>query len=337
MELIKKIGIHLDRRFRDTINDNVDLANREFDRLDQKDKYLESRISNTVLKSGGNSPNEVIDARVNWRGETFLTLQERLIAGEELSAHERQELVSKIEDLSDGYDQLLEVIQMLYGGSGGTQVIYVSKDGNDTTGDGTERKPFLTVQAAVNSLPLLSTTRFNIRIGSGAYLEDVTVRGFKADNIEIVAENNSSVSALTGNLSCFIRSIQFIDCSTYCRVRGIQSTDIANSPGYFIRFDRVSYGAIDNCRATASTLAHDSYNTFHFSGCSGNVYTSWASHQRMVIRAEFTAMTRLSGDVAGNNNTVICGARGAIIFRDTAASITGTTMEQRSLGGQVFS
>lgn len=337
MGLLKKIGIQLDRKFRDTINDNADIANREFDRLDQKDHYTNNRIDNLVLHAGGDSPNEVTDARVNWRGDRFATLQARLIAGEELSAQERQELVTKINNLNDGYDQLLEVIQMLYGGSGGVQTVYVSKQGNDTTGDGTEQRPFLTIQAAINSLPLLSTTHFIISVGVGAYLEDVVVRGLKAARLEIVAENTESVSALAGDLGCFIRSVEFTDCDMYCRVRGVQSTDIANSPGYFIHFNRVAYGAIDNCRATASTLNHGSYNTFFFTSCKGNTYTSWASNQRMVLRAEFAATTRLSGDIAGNNNTVICGSRGSIIYRDTAAAITGTTMEQKSLGGQVFS
>lgn len=337
MGLLKKIGIHLDRKFRDTINDNVDIANREFDRLDQKDKYLESRISNTVLKSGGNSPNEVIDARVNWRGDTFLTLQERLIAGEELSDQERKELVNKIQIMREEFDQMLTVIQMLYGGSGGVQTIYVSKNGNDVTGDGTELKPFSTIQAAINSLPLLSTTHFIVRVGVGAYLEDVVVRGLKAARLEIEAENTESVSAITQNLGCYLRSVEFIDCDMYCRIRGFQSTDIANSPGHFVKYTRVAYGAIENCRATASTINHGSYNTFFYNGSVGNAYTCWASNQRMVLRAEFAATTRLSGDIAGNSNTVVCGARGAIIYRDTAAAITGTTMEQRSLGGQIFS
>lgn len=337
MGLLKKIGIHLDRKFRDTINDNVDIVNREFDRLDQKDKYLESRISNTVLKSGGNSPNEVIDARVNWRGDTFLTLQERLIAGEELSDQERKELVNKIQIMREEFDQMLTVIQMLYGGSGGVQTIYVSKNGNDVTGDGTELKPFSTIQAAINSLPLLSTTHFIVRVGVGAYLEDVVVRGLKAARLEIEAENTESVSAITQNLGCYLRSVEFIDCDMYCRIRGFQSTDIANSPGHFVKYTRVAYGAIENCRATASTINHGSYNTFFYNGSVGNVYTCWASNQRMVLRAEFAATTRLSGDIAGNSNTVVCGARGAIIYRDTAAAITGTTMEQRSLGGQIFS
>lgn len=337
MGLLKKIGIHLDRKFRDTINYNVDIVNREFDRLDQKDKYLESRISNTVLKSGGNSPNEVIDARVNWRGDTFLTLQERLIAGEELSDQERKELVNKIQIMREEFDQMLTVIQMLYGGSGGVQTIYVSKNGNDVTGDGTELKPFSTIQAAINSLPLLSTTHFIVRVGVGAYLEDVVVRGLKAARLEIEAENTESVSAITQNLGCYLRSVEFIDCDMYCRIRGFQSTDIANSPGHFVKYTRVAYGAIENCRATASTINHGSYNTFFYNGSVGNAYTCWASNQRMVLRAEFAATTRLSGDIAGNSNTVVCGARGAIIYRDTAAAITGTTMEQRSLGGQIFS
>lgn len=337
MGFLKLVTNRIGLEWKKAFNHNADETEREVSRLDQKDKYLEARFSNTVLKAGGNSPNEVIDARVNWRGDTFLTLQDRLIAGEELSDKELKEFASLLSDMREEFDQMLTVIQMLYGGSGGVQIIYVSKDGSDVTGDGTEQKPFLTVQAAVNSLPLLSTTHFIIQVGVGVYLEDILVRGLKAASIEIVAENNASVSAISGDLGCFVRSMQFIDCSTYCRVRGFQSTDIANSPGFFISFDRVSYGAIDNCRATASTLNHSTYNTFHFSGSQGNTYNSFASNQRMVLRAEFAATTRLSGDMRGNNNAVVCGARGSIIYRDTAAPIAGTTMEQRTVGGQVFS
>lgn len=337
MGLLKKIGIHLDRKFRDTINDNVDIANREFDRLDQKDHYTNNRIDNLVLSAGGDSPNEVVDARVNWRGDRFATLQARLIAGEELSAQERQELVIKINNLNDGYDQLLEVIQMLYGGSGGVQTVYVSKQGNDTTGDGTEQRPFLTIQAAINSLPLLSTTHFIVRVGVGAYLEDVLVNGLKAARMEIVAENTESVNALTQNLGCFVRSIEFIDCDMYCRVRGFQSTDVFNAKGFFIRYSRVAYGAIDNCRATINTRDIADYHLFLFNSCLGNVYTCWASNQRVVLRAEFAATSRFSGDIAGNNNNILCSSRGSIIYRDTAAPITGTTTEQKSLGGQIFS
>jgi hypothetical protein len=334
LKLVKnRIGIE----WKNAFNHNVDQTQREIDRLDQRDHYTNNRIDNLVLSAGGDSPNEVVDARVNWRGDRFATLQARLIAGEELSSQERQELVIKINNLNDGYDQLLEVIQMLYGGSGGVQTIYVSKNGNDVTGDGTELKPFSTIQAAINSLPLLSTTHFIVRVGVGAYLEDVVVRGLKAARLEIEAENTESVSAITQNLGCYLRSVEFIDCDMYCRIRGFQSTDIANSPGHFVKYTRVAYGAIENCRATASTINHGSYNTFFYNGSVGNAYTCWASNQRMVLRAEFAATTRLSGDIAGNSNTVVCGARGAIIYRDTAASITGTTMEQRSLGGQIFS
>ncbi len=44
-----------------------------FRSLSDQDKSTNSRIDNLVLHSGGESPNEVVDARVNNKGEVFDT------------------------------------------------------------------------------------------------------------------------------------------------------------------------------------------------------------------------------------------------------------------------
>ncbi|OTN76718.1 hypothetical protein A5886_001797 [Enterococcus sp. 8G7_MSG3316] len=337
MGLIKLIQNRISSEWKNTFNQNVDIANREINRLDQRDTYTNNRIDNLVLSSDENTQNEVIDGRVDWRGVRFATLQARLTSSEELTAAERLEISREIESLRQETEQLNNTIQNLYGGSGGVESIYVSTNGSDSTGLGTEARPYRSIQTAVNSLPLLSTTHFIIYVEPGAYLEDVVINGLKSARFEIVSTNNASVDATTGTLSCFVRSIEFIDCDMYCRVRGIQSTDVVNGPDFFIRFSRVAYGAVENCRTTASTLDNTTYYTYLFNSCIGNIYTCWASNQRVVLRAEFAATARFSGDLVGNNNNTLCSARGSIIYRDTAAPITGTTTEHRSLGGQIFS
>ncbi|MDR1701876.1 MAG: hypothetical protein LBR56_03785 [Sporomusaceae bacterium] len=71
-------------------------------------------------------------------------------------------------------------------GNGGTEVAepktipldwYVAKTGSDETGDGSQEKPFLTIQKGVDELgklPLLMT-RYNLHVGDGTYLENVEI------------------------------------------------------------------------------------------------------------------------------------------------------------------
>lgn len=61
----------------------------------------------------------------------------------------------------------------------GNTTIYVSKTGNDASGDGSESLPFASIQHAINSIPKdLSNRTITISIASGTYSENVEVAGF---------------------------------------------------------------------------------------------------------------------------------------------------------------
>ena len=61
----------------------------------------------------------------------------------------------------------------------GNTTIYVNASGNDASGDGTESKPFKTIQHAINSLPKnLENKEVVIDIASGTYSENIEVAGF---------------------------------------------------------------------------------------------------------------------------------------------------------------
>ena len=80
MGLLKLIGNRISTEWKEKFNQNIDYLNDLEKKLSDQDKSTNSRIDNLVLHSGGDSPNEVVDARVNNRGETFETLQARLKA-----------------------------------------------------------------------------------------------------------------------------------------------------------------------------------------------------------------------------------------------------------------
>lgn len=57
--------------------------------------------------------------------------------------------------------------------------IYVSTSGNDASGDGTQSKPFKTIQKALDSISRdLGNKEITINVASGTYAEDVIVSGF---------------------------------------------------------------------------------------------------------------------------------------------------------------
>lgn len=55
-----------------------------------------TRIDNLVLNSGGNSPTEIVDARINNKAESFATLQERLVSHENSSDNEIVDIKDKL-------------------------------------------------------------------------------------------------------------------------------------------------------------------------------------------------------------------------------------------------
>lgn len=337
MGLMKLVKNAISSEWKKTFNDNVDYLNGLETRVDQKNKATNKRIDNLVLNAGGDSPNEVVDARVNTDGVIFETLRERLAAGEELTKEELTLVNQLIKNQSEAITQLNSTIQELYGGSGGSISLFVSAElGNETTADGTEEKPFKTIQAAINSLPLLSTTKFYIYVEPGVYLEDVVINNITSSLLEIIATNNSITDAATGDTGVYVRSMAFNDCKMYCAVRGFTQTDIQNSDK-FIYFLGASYGAVDNCRAAQNSKDIYFYRAYNWERCvAGAIYRSYAANQYVAVSAMFCSAMRINPTLSGDGNNIVVRSEGSIVFKSSSASISGTTAESKSYGGQVF-
>ncbi|MDT2774783.1 hypothetical protein P7H39_14815, partial [Enterococcus durans] len=92
MGLLKLISNRISTEWKEAFNRNVDYLENLEKNLDEQHKSTNSRIDNLVLHSGGESPNEVVDARVNHKGEVFDTLHGRLLEHENLSDEQISEL-----------------------------------------------------------------------------------------------------------------------------------------------------------------------------------------------------------------------------------------------------
>lgn len=348
MGFLKLVTNRIGLEWKKAFNHNADETEREISRLDQKDKYLEARFSNTVLKAGGNSPNEVIDSRVNWRGDTFLTLQDRLIAGEELSDQERQELAIKIKQQTEELRQLQQAVAEIHG-DGGTVDIYVSTNGSDTTGNGTEEKPFQTIQTAINSLALVGSRAITIWVDDGVYLEDVYIRSLSTNTLTIRSiQNIDTMTPATSDLPVKVRSIGFYYCSGYFQVAGIQFVDQANTPSfsasrYALLCEQGGYLAVNTCKFADNTLSMINHRSTYVGGISKmNTYGCHFVNQNCLGYSVLMAEMRAGGSNSGQGNNIGFISDSATVRDGTNAQIGATTRRQVAgqgliiVGGQIL-
>ncbi|MGD1386037.1 hypothetical protein ACLIMZ_13690, partial [Enterococcus faecium] len=80
-------------------------------------------------------------------------------------------------------EQLNKAVQQIIGGYNEPINIYVSKDGSDQTGDGTEESPFASIQAAINTIPLITMAPITIFAEDGTFLEDIVIKGLSYQSL----------------------------------------------------------------------------------------------------------------------------------------------------------
>lgn len=342
MGLIKLLSNNIALKWKETFNKNVDYLNNLEKKLSDQDKSTNSRIDNLVLHSGGDSPNEVVDARVNNKGEIFETLQARLKAHEDQSDEEISQLSNYASNQKEELDQLNSSVQQIIGGYNDPIDIYVSKNGSDQTGDGTEEKPYATIQTAVNTIPLITTAPITIWIDDGAYLEDVVINGLSYRSLMIKPINDiSSINPLTSDLPVRVRSLATTTCVGYTQISGIQIVDAVNAPidpsgnRYGIMNEQSGYMAINKCKFSENTKSLG-YNAIYVGGVSKlNMYGNTTFINQDValrVRLMSEALAGLNG--SGNNIGIKC--EDATV-RGTASTVFATTPTSISGNGLIIS
>ncbi|PXA15961.1 hypothetical protein DD866_14000, partial [Staphylococcus pseudintermedius] len=86
----------------------------------------------------------------------------RLLEHENLSDEQISELITNAASQKEQVEQLNKAVQQIIGGYNEPINIYVSKNGSDKIGEGTEEKPYATIQTAVNTIPLITAAPITI-------------------------------------------------------------------------------------------------------------------------------------------------------------------------------
>lgn len=305
MELLKLIKNRISTEWKKTFNDNVDILNGITRDQNQKIDTTNKRIDNLVLKSGKDSSNEVVDARVNNKGETFETLEARLLETENTHDTDVTRLDTTQTDQQKQLEQLNNAIGRILGTYNSSISIFVSKSrGSDEAGDGTETNPFKTIQMAANLIPLISTGTVTIFIDADVYLEDVVFASINGTKIYIRPIQVYSSDPLNNDMPVKVRSIAFNYCSGYARVSGIQFVDNVNTPfGRSLSQINSGYLGIETCKfgENSKKLSHTA--VFISEGSKAHVYgNTLFKDQATALFADFLAEISVSSAQGSGNN-----------------------------------
>ena len=341
MELLKLIKNRISSEWKKNFNDNVDILNRIIRGQNQKIDVTNKRIDNVVLHSGGDSPNEVVDARVNNKGETFDTLESRLLAAENRHDEDVENTNGTLLNQQKQMEQLNNGIGKLMGTYGATIDLFVSiEKGDDKNGDGTEQNPFATIQMAVNQIPLISSARATIWVDDGVYLENVILASIFCVSLTIrTIQNVDSLDLSKVDLPVKVRSIGFASSAGYFHIYGLQAVDTANAiqtDGNTCAFfcKQGGYLALNKVKCAENTSSSTNYNALYVNGNSKmNIYYSHFVNQSILLKASAMSTALFSGTNTGSGNVVgISADSGAKVTDASTTTSNSTTRHKTQLG-----
>lgn len=210
-------------------------------------------------------------------------------------------------------------------------VLHVAKTGSDTTGDGSEAKPYLTIQKALNSLPRLLLCRVYIRIHAGSYPEQVTINRFFSME-SLILEGASGESVQVGAINAIV-------CGCILQIANLELTGTSgDNYNTSLSCDRVQELEIRNVTCTG-TVASAYLGAFRLDKCRLVRIQNTVISNKPVALDVYSSMVYLNDTVTGENNTVgiRCGSawgnHGGYVQKGGAA-IAGE--EQKGFGGQIW-
>lgn len=211
--------------------------------------------------------------------------------------------------------------------------LHVTKTGSDTTGDGSEDHPYLTIQKAIDTLPRYLDQSATVLVHSGTYAENVVIHGFSGPGtFALVGESNSNTSVNTimlmscNCLNIGLTNLNLVGCSEDVYKWTIQINQ-TNSAVY-----------LDSLQCT-NAVTGGYYGAFRFSH-SPVIYMANTTISNKEIAVDVSASSvYMRENVTGTSNSVSIrsgsgyGRYGGYVQKGSAA-IAGT--ESKSYGGQIW-
>lgn len=154
---------------------------------------------------------------------------------------------------TDGLLGPVQNIDKINGWSTVTKDYYVSAGtGNDTTGDGSQTRPYRTIGKAFDTIPKVINKDQFVYLADGTYDEEPALIGVNGAAV-MVRRWGGEVSA-SADTGVFIRSLRFYDCNGYIFLQNLTALDpTPNSAAAIILFSRCTYATVNASRFTRNS------------------------------------------------------------------------------------
>ncbi|MBC2132071.1 hypothetical protein [Listeria innocua] len=339
--LKKWIDNALNLSFKLIFDQDIDLIEKYLQELKNANKATNARIDNVVLRSGGNSPNEVVDARTTAAGEIHKTLEARLNADSADVADKFDSTDEKLKSVEESNKKLEKTLKELYGEATQNWSIHVSKNkGNDDTGDGTMENPYKTIQRAANAIPkIVSGIDIEIICEPANYDEDVVIEAiFGARYVYLRSSNSTTVDAKIQDTGFYVRSVTFSSIAAQCILEGMTQSNAITQKDSIVNFLRVDYATIGNCRFDKNLKSTDKISIKYDQTRGGTVANCYFHNQNTILKAIYNSTCNFSSTnvMSGLSNYGIVSQRSIVYSDYEDADIVADTKVTRSNGGVIW-
>lgn len=215
----------------------------------------------------------------------------------------------------------------------GNITLHVAKTGSDTTGDGSESKPYLTIQKALDSLPKLLLGSVTILVHEGVYEENVFVSQFSGGGfLAIRGAENETVKIKTMHITG-------VNLTESLKLQNVEITG-ASEVGYSWSVQATRTASVDFDGVTCTNAAVSSnVGAFWFIYVPYVILRNCTISNKTVALDVLASTVYLNQSVTGTDNTIgiRCGSGwgnyGGYVQKGGAA-IAGE--EQKGFGGQIW-
>lgn len=198
------------------------------------------------------------------------------------------------------------------------ETVYVTTSGNDASGDGSESKPFRTIQKAINSLPKdLANKEVTINIASGTYSENVEIAGFYGGTLRFQLGDVIAKS--------------FVLYETDVIINGSSLTLNASGNVYGFRCHRGS-NAIFQCALTVNGSTNGVFVSYGSRFSCRNVDVNSCTN---AIVCNFAAQLYI-GALTGSKNNNGISVSGGIASLESVVAAMASTLYITTAGGRIY-
>lgn len=172
-----------------------------------------------------------------------------------------QEYVTKVE--------LDKILKSINGIAESRQYLYVDDlRGDDKTANGSQLKPFKTIQACLDSIPkVINQDRF-IMIEPGTYNEDARIKSVSGSAIYLQTNRT--------NIPYKVKSLEFLDINGLVRVENAEF--FGTDKQFNVRYSRCNYATTNTCYFYSENLGSERI-AIEFDGTNGSVNSSKFKNQ----------------------------------------------------------